>query len=507
MAIKKALALYGGEFEELRSGDSFSVPWGWLTSLPTTLAGYGITDAQPLDSDLTALSGLSTTGLVARISAGSVAARSIAGTANQISVANGDGVSANPTISLPSAITMPGTLTLNADPTLSLHAATKQYVDGLAANLGKRARARAATTANITIASALNNSDTLDGVTLATGDLVLVKNQTSPAQNGLYVVGVSPARAFDFDTYNEHPGSLISVAEGTVNADTLWLCTSNDGGTLDTTTIAFSKMIIAGELLATNNLSDLQDANAARSALGLAIGSNVQAFDSDLSAVAGLSTTGIVARTGAGTATTRAITGTANQITVANGDGISGNPTLSLPADVVIPTIVTAPNTGLHVLDTDASHDLILEPGSNLTADRTLTLTTGDADSTLDVANVRTASITFIIDDGGSVIATGIKGDLEIPFGCTIQAVTLLADQTGSIVIDIWKDSYAAYPPTVADSITASAKPTLSSALKSQDTSLTGWTTSSSAGQILRFNVSSASAVTRVTLSLKVLKN
>ena len=122
------------------------------------------------------------------------------------------------------------------------------------------------------------------------------------------------------------------------------------------------------------------------------------------------------------------------------------------------------------------------------------------------MANVRTASITFIIDDGGSVIATGIKGDLEIPFGCTIQAVILLADQTGSIVIDIWKDTYAAYPPTIADTITASAKPTLSSAAKSQDSNLTGWTTSISAGQILRFNVSSASAVTRVTLSLKVLK-
>jgi hypothetical protein len=454
MATKKPLALYGGEFEELRASDNFSVPWSWLTSVPTTLAGHGISDAVPL--------------------------------------AGG---------------TLTGALTLNADPSLALHAATKQYVDGLAANLGKRARARVATTANITIATALNNGDTLDGVTLATGDLVLVKNQSTAAQNGVYVVGVSPARAPEFDTYNEHPGSLSSVAEGTVNADTLWLCTSNDGGTLDTTAIAFSKMIIAGELLAQNNLSDLQDANAARTALGLAIGSNVQAFDSDLSAFAGLSTTGLVARTGAGTASARAITGTANQITVANGDGVSGNPALSLPADVVIPTIVTAPNTGLHVLDIDASHDLILKPGSNLTADRTLSLVTGDADATLDVANIRTASITFIIDDGGSVIATGIKGDLEIPFACTIQAVTLLADQTGSIVIDIWKDTYAAYPPTVADTITASAKPTLSSALKSQDTSLTGWTTSISAGQILRFNVSSASAVTRVTLSLKVLKN
>jgi hypothetical protein len=152
--------------------------------------------------------------------------------------------------------TMTGALTLSADPASALHAATKQYVDGLAANLGKRARVRVATTVNITISTALNNGDSLDGVTLATDDLVLVKNQSTAAQNGVYVVGAVPARAAEFDTYNEHPGSLISVAEGT-QSDTLWLCTSNAGGTLDTTAIAFSQMVIAGELLAANNLSDL----------------------------------------------------------------------------------------------------------------------------------------------------------------------------------------------------------------------------------------------------------
>jgi hypothetical protein len=114
--------------------------------------------------------------------------------------------------------------------------------------------------------------------------------------------------------------------------------------------------------------------------------------------------------------------------------------------------------------------------------------------------------ITFIIDGGGSAITTGQKGHLEIPFKCQIQRVTLLADQSGSIVIDIWKDSYANFPPTVADSITASAKPTLSSAQKYQDSTLTGWTTTINAGDILAFNVDSASTVTRVTLSLKVKK-
>jgi len=113
-------------------------------------------------------------------------------------------------------------------------------------------------------------------------------------------------------------------------------------------------------------------------------------------------------------------------------------------------------------------------------------------------------SITFIIDGGGTVITTGIKGDLEIPFACTINQWTLLADTSGSIVIDIWKDTYANYPPTVADSITGSADPTITTATKGQSSTLTGWTTSISAGDTLRFNVDSVTSITRVTLSLKV---
>jgi hypothetical protein len=121
-------------------------------------------------------------------------------------------------------------------------------------------------------------------------------------------------------------------------------------------------------------------------------------------------------------------------------------------------------------------------------------------------AVARTVAIAFVIDGGGSAIATGAKGDLMIPFDCTLESATLLADQSGSIVIDIWKDAYANYPPASADSITASAKPTLSSAAKSQDTTLTGWTTSVSAGQTLRFNVDSAATLTRVTLILKAVR-
>lgn len=119
--------------------------------------------------------------------------------------------------------------------------------------------------------------------------------------------------------------------------------------------------------------------------------------------------------------------------------------------------------------------------------------------------NLKTTTLPFIIDGGGAEITTGIKGDLgPIDFACTINVVTLLADQSGSIVIDIWKDTYANFPPTDADSITASAPPTITTATKSQDATLTGWTTAIAAGDILRFNVDSVTDIERVTLALKV---
>lgn len=115
-----------------------------------------------------------------------------------------------------------------------------------------------------------------------------------------------------------------------------------------------------------------------------------------------------------------------------------------------------------------------------------------------------TRAVGITIDGGGSAITTGIKGDIYVPYGCTITAVTMLADQSGSIVVDIWKDTYANYPPTDADSITASAVPTITAALKSQDNTLTGWTTSVSAGDTLRFNVDSVTSITRLNLVLTV---
>jgi len=121
-------------------------------------------------------------------------------------------------------------------------------------------------------------------------------------------------------------------------------------------------------------------------------------------------------------------------------------------------------------------------------------------------ASIKTATITFIIDGGGAEIATGEHGHLEIPFTCAINRVTMVGKPSGSIVVDIWKADYANTPPDNADSITASAPPTISTAEKSQDSTLTGWTTAIAAGDILAFNVDSCSTIERVLISLKVTK-
>lgn len=121
--------------------------------------------------------------------------------------------------------------------------------------------------------------------------------------------------------------------------------------------------------------------------------------------------------------------------------------------------------------------------------------------------NVKQATISVIIDGGGSALTTGQKGFLEVPFNCTITRSTLLADQTGSVVVNVWKVAYGSFPPSSGNKITASAPPTISAAQNAQDSTLSGWTTSLSAGDILAFNVDSAATVQRVTLSLLVTKS
>jgi len=112
-------------------------------------------------------------------------------------------------------------------------------------------------------------------------------------------------------------------------------------------------------------------------------------------------------------------------------------------------------------------------------------------------------NIQVVIGDGTNVITTGVKAYRQIPYDFTLTAVRLLASVSGNIVVDIWKDVYSAFPPTDADSITSATPPTIPATnQKAEDTTLSGWTKTITAGDILAFNVDSCATITQLTIIL-----
>lgn len=228
---------------------------------------------------------------------------------------------------LKSGGTMTGALTLSQDPTTDLHAATKRWVESLAS----KQACRVATTANIT----LSGAQTIDDIALSIGDRVLVKDQTATAENGIYVVASGAwSRASDADTWNDIVAARVSIAQGTANDNTFWLSTTAIGGTLGTTPITWQLL-----------------SNAQVAALG------------------NLASSGLIARTGAGTVAARSIAVSGTGLSVSNADGVAGNPTVTSNA--------TSANTASAIVARDGS--------GNFSAG-TLTLTglsySGNIDST-----------------------------------------------------------------------------------------------------------------------------
>lgn len=186
----------------------------------------------------------------------------------------------NPTAPTPTAgnnTTRLATTAFVTDAVSTLNTTLSASLNAAIAGLSWKTYVVAASTGNVTLASAVENGDTLDGVTLATGDRILLKDQTTGSENGIYVVAASgaPTRATDADTGSELVNAAVSVRSGTTNADKWFKCT-NDSITLGTTSVTFVEFAsTGGGLLASNNLSDVANAGTSRTNLGLGTANDV----------------------------------------------------------------------------------------------------------------------------------------------------------------------------------------------------------------------------------------
>lgn len=211
-----------------------------------------------------------------------------------------------------------------------------------------------------------------------------------------------------------------------------------------------------------------------------------------------------------GTGTRRAIGSTGNVLTVAGGvptwaaPATSGTVTsvaLTMPAIFsVAGSPITSSGTLAVTLATETANTVWSGPTSGGAATPTFrALVTADIPSNLIIA-----SAGVVIDGGGSAITTGSKGFIQIPYGATVSSWTVLADQSGSIVVDVKRSTYAGFPTTTSIVGGGGNKPTLSS-VQNNTAAPSSWTsTAITAGDVLEFNVDSATTVTRVTVQLKL---
>lgn len=313
--------------------------------------------------------------------------------------------------------TLTGPLTLAGDPAGPLQAATQQYVDNIAQGLDVKASVSAATTANIT----LSGAQTIDGVSVTAGARVLVKNQTAPAENGIYDAATGTwSRSTDMNAWTEVPGAFVFVEQGTANGDTGWVCTANQGGTLGTTAIPWTQFAGVGTYTGSGLIT----------VSGTTIGTS-------------MATARLIGRTTAGT-------GATEEISVGTGLTLSGGTlaaAISASAAQPLGATASAGSTGT-AADAGHVHQRQLESIIVAAGDETTAITTGAAKVTFRMPYAFTltavrASLTTA-QASGSIFTVDINEN-----GTSVLSTKLTIDngETTSVT--------AATPPVISDTALA----------------------------------------------------
>ena len=297
------------------------------------------------------------------------------------------------------------TITNVADPVNAQDAATKGFVEATSQGLDVKDSCVAATTGNITISTALNNGDTIDGVTLSTNDRVLVKDQSTASQNGIYIVGSSPARADDLAAGSDAAGMFTFVEQGTVNADNGFVCTSNKGSAVTgTNNLTFAQFSGAGQITAGDGLDKSGNTLSLdlKSNGGLVIESTELAIDLAASSITGtLPVTKLTS-----------LTATVSELNIL--DGVT-----STTAELNILDGVTSTTAELNILDgvtSTASEINVLDGITSTTAE--LNLMDGGTSAT---STTLAAADRFVCNDAGTMKQVALS-----------DLVTFLEDESAS---------------------------------------------------------------------------